>query len=106
MKILFDQGTPVPLRHSLAEHFVDTAYERGWQTLKNGDLLSAAETDGYDLIVTTDQNLKYQQNLANRKIGVVILMSTSWPRIREHVDMISRTIETATAGSYYEIPIF
>lgn len=58
MKILFDQGTPVPLRRSLAAHEVHTAYELGWQTLENGELLNAAENDGYDLLISTDQNLK------------------------------------------------
>jgi len=66
MKILFDQGTPVPLRKLLPDHSIITAYERGWQTLENGDLIAAAEADGFDIIITTDQNLKYQQNLTDR----------------------------------------
>jgi hypothetical protein len=105
MKILFDQGTPVPLRRFLAAHIVDTAYERGWHALENGELLTAAETDGYALFITTDQNLKYQQNLSTRAISILILQSTSWPRIREHLDTINQAIETATAGSFLEIPI-
>ena len=105
MKILFDQGTPVPLRRSLAGHEVHTAYECGWQILENGELLTAAENDGYDLLISTDQNLKYQQNLGQGKIGVLILMSTSWPNIRRHLDAISRGIESARTGSYLEIPI-
>lgn len=59
MKILFDQGTPVPLRRFLSDHVVDTAYEQGWSALTNGDLLSMAEQNGYDLLITTDQNLRY-----------------------------------------------
>lgn len=66
MKILFDQGTPVPLRRHLAEHTVKTAYEEGWSNLSNGDLLNAAGEAGYQLFVTTDQNLRYQQNLRGR----------------------------------------
>jgi hypothetical protein len=62
MKILFDQGTPVPLRDFLSTHSVNTAHELGWQTLENGALLSAAELAGYEIFVTTDQNLKYQQS--------------------------------------------
>jgi predicted nuclease of predicted toxin-antitoxin system len=84
MKILFDQGTPVPLRRSLTEHTVDTAYELGWSDFTNGDLLAIAEQNGYELLITTDQNLRYQQNLARRQIAVVVLLSTSWPRIRLH----------------------
>ena len=59
LKILFDQGTPVPLRKHL-EHQVSTAYEQQWDALSNGDLLTAAESEGFDVLVTTDQNLQYQ----------------------------------------------
>ena len=79
MKILFDQGTPVPLRQYLADHVVDTAFERGWSDLHNGELLDRAESEGYQLLITTDQNLPYQQNLAARRLAVLILMSTSCP---------------------------
>ena len=64
MKILFDQGTPVPLRQALPSHTVETAYEKGWNKLKNGDLLTAAEMGGFDVLITTDQNLQHQQNLS------------------------------------------
>lgn len=79
MKILFDQGTPVPLRRYLSGHTVDTAYERGWSELSNGDLLTTAESENYDLLITTDQNLRYQQNFVGRQIAIVVLLSTSWP---------------------------
>ena len=79
MNILFDQGTPRPLRHYLAEHSVDTAAERGWSDLDNGDLLEAAEDEGYDLLITTDQNIRHQQDLANRSISIMVLLSTAWP---------------------------
>ncbi|MEG4321560.1 MULTISPECIES: hypothetical protein [unclassified Microcoleus] len=105
MKILFDQGTPVPLRRSLLGHKVDTAYERGWSTLANGDLLETAEGDGYNLLVTTDRNLRYQQNLANREIAIVVLLSTSWPRIQRHQDDIRNAIDTIVPGAYLEIEI-
>ena len=61
---------------------MSTAYERGWSTFKNGDLLNAAERDGIDVMITTDSNLRHQQNLGARSIAVVCLRSTSWPRIR------------------------
>lgn len=63
MKILFDQGTPVPLRRFLVAHDISTAFERGWGSLQNGELLAAAEAEGFAAIITTDQNLRYQQNL-------------------------------------------
>jgi hypothetical protein len=64
MKVLFDQGTPAPLRHALVGHSVSTAYEMGWAKLENGDLLNAADAS-FDVFVTTDQNLRYQQNLGS-----------------------------------------
>src|SRR5262245_40408581 len=94
MKLLFDQGTPVPLRRSLTGHTTDTVYERGWSALANGDLLDIAEQEGYDLLVTTDQNLRYQQNLAGRQIAILVLMSTSWPRIQLHIDAIQNAIDS------------
>ena len=69
MKILFDQGTPVPLRRHLTGHAVDTAFERGGSGLENGALLDAAEGDGYQLLITTDQNLKHQQNLSGSTVS-------------------------------------
>ena len=80
MRVLFDQGTPVPLRSVLAHHLVETAYERGWQSLTNGELLQAAEAAGFELLVTTDQNLRHQQNLANRRIAILVLKTASWPK--------------------------
>jgi hypothetical protein len=65
MRILFDQGTPVPLRQYLIEHSVTTAYEEGWYNLSNGDLLQSAEDKGYQIFVTTDRNLRYQKNLSD-----------------------------------------
>ncbi len=77
MRVLFDQGTPVPLRQYLIEHSVTTAYEEGWSNLSNGDLLKSAEDKGYQIFVTTDRNLRYQQNLRDRQIAIVVLLSTS-----------------------------
>lgn len=105
MKILFDQGVPVPVRERLAGHEVRTAHELGWSTLKNGELISAAEAEGCDLLVTADQNLKYQQNLAGRKIGVRVVRSTSWPRIEKHTDAISAALSRVGPGSYEEVEI-
>ena len=60
MRVLFDQGTPAPLRRLMPHHDVVAAYERGWSTLKNGELILAAEAQGLQVLVTTDMNLKYQ----------------------------------------------
>ncbi|MFL6213749.1 MAG: DUF5615 family PIN-like protein [Blastocatellia bacterium] len=103
MKLLFDQGTPVPLRTHLSNHFVETAYERGWSKLKNGDLLSRAEAEGFDALITTDQNLRYQQNLSSRKISVIVLMTTNWPRIKNNISSIVQAIDNLSPGSYREV---
>jgi hypothetical protein len=105
MKILLDQGAPAPLRRYLIGHIVDTAHERGWSNLSNGSLLSSAEQSGYELLITTDQNLQYQQNLSERQIAIVVLLSTSWPRIRPEVDNICEIVASAKPGSYIEVPI-
>jgi hypothetical protein len=103
--VLFDQGTPAPLRQLLSGHEVSTAYERGWSTLKNGELLTTAEAQGYQVLVTTDTNLKYQQNLASRTIAIVVLSTTSWPRIKGAAELVAAAIDAATQGTYSEVPI-
>ena len=105
MRVLFDQGTPVPLRQSLSEHSVSTAYELGWATLKNGELLRSAEEQGFEVLVTTDTNLRYQQNLAVRRIAVVVLSTTSWPRIRVVVEHVASAVNSASVGSYVEVSV-
>lgn len=105
MRIVFDQGTPAPLRAFLSQHQVSTAFERGWSQLKNGELLEVAERDGYNVFVTTDASLRFQQNLAARRISIVVLLSTSWPRIERAVEKVTKAIEGAVAGSYTEVPI-
>jgi predicted nuclease of predicted toxin-antitoxin system len=103
MKILFDQGTPVPLRNYLPKYTVETAYEKGWSGLKNGELLSLAEAEGFDALLTTDQNLLYQQNLSGRRISVVVLLTTSWPRIKNDVALVVQAVDNSHPGSYQEI---
>jgi hypothetical protein len=77
MLVLFDQSTPVPIRPFLREHKVETASQRGWDKLKNGDLLKAAQEAGFEVLVTPDKNIRYQQNLKNYAIAIVVLRSPS-----------------------------
>jgi hypothetical protein len=105
MKILFDQGTPKPLKVYLAAHEVVLASELGWGTLKNGELLSAAELAGFQLFVTTDQNLAYQQNLKRRAIALVVLGSGRWPHIEKSVTLVVQAIERAKQGTFETVPI-
>jgi hypothetical protein len=84
VRVLFDQGTPAPLRQLLVGHAVSTAYELDWSTLKNGELLAAAEAQGFELFVTTDTSLKYQQNLTGRRAGgrgLVRVLATTFLQI-------------------------
>lgn len=105
MKILFDQGAPVPLRRHLHPHTVDTAAERGWSALLNGELITRAESEQYDSLITTDQNLKYQQNLTSRNIRILVLTSTSWPRISKRVSAIREALDNLPPGGYIEVDI-
>lgn len=105
MQILFDQGTPVPLRRSLNGHIVATDYELGWSTVTNGDLIRLAEQEGYELLITTDTNLRYQQNLRSRSIAILVLTTTSWPRIRQVVGELQAAVAAIQEGDYREIPI-
>ena len=105
MRVLFDQGAPVPLRHSLAHHEVTTAYEPGWSTLKNGELLEAAVHADFAVLVTTDLNLRYQQNLGSRRIAVVVLSTPSWPRVQRAIEEVVKAVGAASPGSYTEVEI-
>lgn len=103
MHILFDQGTPVPLRDALVGHTVETAYERGWSTLGNGDLLMAAETSAFDVLITTDQNLRHQQTLSGWKLAILVLPTTRWPQIRRHVAETVAAIASIQPGEFREL---
>jgi predicted nuclease of predicted toxin-antitoxin system len=95
VKFLFDQGTPVPLRRLLPGHDVSIAYEMGWSTLMNGELLAAAETAGFAAIVTTDKNIRHQQSVAGRRFGILVLPTTDWSK--SHVDRTRRYCATPRA---------
>jgi predicted nuclease of predicted toxin-antitoxin system len=105
VRVLFDQGTPVPLRKHLAAHQVTTTFELGWNNLKNGELLQKAEENGFSVLVTTDQNLRYQQNLTDRKIAIVVLTTTSWPRIEHAVASVAKAVDSVAPSSYVEVLI-
>ena len=105
MRILFDQGTPVPLRELLSSHQVETAFERGWSTLTNGELLTVAEREGFEVFVTTDKKLRDQQNFSGLRIAIVVLSSTSWPRIQKAAAAIKQVIDATLPGSFKEVDI-
>ena len=106
MLVLFDHGTPRGLARLLPEHTVITAKARGWDRLNNGELLKIAEATAVDLLISTDQNIRYQQNLEGRKIAIVVLAgSTKWSLVRLHHERIATVVHAATPGSYTEVAI-
>jgi hypothetical protein len=105
MLILFDNGTPAPLRHALKNHQVVEAIERGWDKLANGELIAAAEAAGFDLLLTTDKNLRYQQNIKGRKIAFVVIGNQQWPVLRRYVDRVIAAVDAVTSGSFTEVEI-
>jgi hypothetical protein len=102
MKILFDHGTPAPLRRQLASHEISTTYEMGWAKLNNGDLLAAAEKS-FDTFITTDQNLRYQQNLAGRRLAILVLPTTSWPEIQKRTAKVAAGVNALKSGDFIEL---
>ncbi|HTS39343.1 MAG TPA: hypothetical protein VMH84_02220 [Xanthobacteraceae bacterium] len=100
MKILFDHGTPVPLRRALSGHTVFTANEMGWSELDNGKLLSEIE---FDAIITTDQSIRYQQNLAGRRLAILVLTTTSWKQIQHHQTRVLEAVNELRAGDLIEL---
>ena len=102
MKILFDQGTPAPLRHALAGHTISTVYEMDWAKLENGELLKAGEVS-FDAFVTTDQNLRYQQNLTGRRLAILVLPTTSWPKIQAQVPKVIAAVNALRPGDLVEL---
>jgi len=87
----------------LLDHQVETAFERGWHVLQDGELLDVAEIEGFDVLVTTDQNLRYQQALAGRNLFVIVLMTTDWRAIRPQAHLVAEALLLRTAGSYVEL---
>jgi hypothetical protein len=103
MRVLFDQGTPVPLRRFLRSHTVTTVYEKGWSRIRNGDLLQLADQQMFEVFVTTDQHLKDQQNLTKSQIAIVVLPTTSWPVIQKHTAKIAAVLDSIAPGDFIEI---
>jgi len=104
VKILFDQGTPAPLRRSLKQHAVTTLDELSWARLDNGELLQAAESR-FDAFVTTDKNLRYQQNMIGRRLAVLVLPTTNWPELRVHEAEIAAAIDALRPGDFVEFAL-
>jgi hypothetical protein len=105
MRVLFDNGTPRGVAAALSDHAVEEARARGWDTLRNGELLDAAESAGFDVFVTTDRNIRHQQNLTHRKIAVVVLGKARWKLIKERLADVAAAVAAAKPGRVSEVDI-
>jgi hypothetical protein len=106
MLILFDHGAPRGVARALGGHTIFTAKARGWDRLTNGALLKVAEEAAVDLLFTTDQRIRHQQNLTGRRMAIVVLAGTTkWSRVRLHLERIGAVVNAATPGSYTEVDI-
>jgi hypothetical protein len=101
--ILFDQNTPRQLRRALVGHEVRTALQMGWDSLANGELTVAAENGGFDVMVSADQNLRYQQNLVGRRLALVVLTTNHWDDIRPYVDRVAAAVNAIQPGGYVTV---
>jgi hypothetical protein len=104
MRILFDHGTPRGLARELPGHTVTLTKAMGWERLSNGELLRAAEAAAFDLFLTTDQQIQYQQNLVGRKIALVVLTGTTkWSQVKLNVARVAAAVSAAEPGTYAEV---
>jgi len=100
MKILLDENLPHRLRLAIMDHVVVTVAYQGWSGVKNGELLRLAELDGFDILLTADRNLAYQQNLEGRALALVCLTASDWEIISPHLAEILLAVGGAVPGSY------
>ena len=105
MRVLFDNGTPRGVTAALKAHVVEEARALGWDTLRNGELLDDAEAAGFEVFVTTDRTLRYQQNLTGRKIAIVVLGNGRWRLIEPRLAAIAAAVAAAAPGTFDEIEI-
>jgi len=105
MLVLFDHVTPGGIARFLPGHSITKAKDRGWDTLTNGELLAEAEKAGFDVLLTADKNMRYQQNLTTRRMALVVLRTPQWLAVRAHLEAIAAAVNVATPGSYAQVEI-
>ena len=105
MRILFDHSVPAPLIQFLRHHDVVLAKTQGWERLVNGKLLTAAEQAGFDVLLTADKRMRYQQDFSRRSIALVVLGNAQWPVARKYVDRIVAAVDACAPGNFVEIEV-
>lgn len=103
MRVLLDENLPHRLRTAIKHHQVETASYKGWNGLKNGDLLKVAEADGIQILVTSDQNLGYQQSMIGRDIAIVVLSAQDFAILQGHLEGIQAAVDRAEPGSFQKV---
>jgi hypothetical protein len=103
VKLLLDENLDHRLRGYLGGHEVSTASYMGWDGLKNGKLLDAAEADGFDVLLTGDQTLYFEQNLTGRKLAIVAMSSVEWRIVIDHLPQVVRAIDNAAPGTFQAV---
>jgi len=104
-RILLDQNVPLGLRRSLSPHEVVVARQMGWSRLSNGDLIRAADENGFDILITCDRNIPYQQNLSGRRIALIEMTTGAWHVVRNYLDRVVAAVDAAAPGSYTTVTI-
>ena len=105
MRILFDNGTPRPIERCLTGHEISHARRIGWHEMENGELIEQAGQAGYDVLLGTDKNIRYRQNLTCRKLAIVVLTGQQCPNVKPHLENIAAAVNAAAPGSYIEVDI-
>jgi hypothetical protein len=105
MRILFDHNIPSGAAQALVDHDITEAIERGWERLSNGELLAKAEAVGFEVLLTADKRIRYQQNLKGREIAIVVVGNPTWRILRQHLPLVAEAVAVAVPGSYTEIEI-
>lgn len=103
MKVLLDENLDHRLRNHLGAHEVFTASYKGWDGLKNGNLIRVAEDDGFDVLLTGDQTLYYEQNLSGKRLAVISLSSVEWRIVKDHLAKIIKAIDNAAPESFQTV---
>ncbi|MFN0076680.1 MAG: DUF5615 family PIN-like protein [Prosthecobacter sp.] len=102
MRVLIDECLPRPLKSRLTGHDYRTVQEMGWDGVKNGQLLLLAEQD-FEVFLTGDKNLRYQQNLATRQIAIVLLPTTHWPTLQQQISLVQTAMAGVQLGEFVEV---
>lgn len=103
MRILLDEGVPKPLRKHLSQHVVHTVPEQGWDSIQNGKLLNLVEQEGYEVFLTADKNMSYQQAFEGRRFGILVLSTNHWPTVSRHTEAVADAVNTIIPGQVIEV---